>query len=83
MANTQKDTRTITAGAIFDEAEAAKLTAREILERLTGSGEDEKPDPVAELLAAIQTLVQGQAVILRRLDTIERLLGGRAGGSGR
>ena len=80
-----KDIRTITQGMIYDEAEGARLTAGQILEKLTGTpdGSDPDPDPLAELLTALQTLVQGQAVILQRLDAIERRLDGRPGGSGR
>ena len=78
------DTRTITQAMVFDEAEGAHLAAREVLERLTGTREgDPEPDPLAELLGALQTLVQGQAVILRRLDAIEQRLGGPPEGSGR
>ncbi len=79
-----KDTRSVTGAQIFDEAEQAKLAAREVLERLTGEKDGEpEPDPLAELLTTLQSLVQGQAVILRRLDAIERRLDGRPGGSAR
>jgi hypothetical protein len=85
MAEARKqDARTITSGMIYDEAEGARLAAAEILEKLTGATkEGEVEDPLAELLTALQTLVQGQAVILRRLDAIERRLDGRLPGSAR
>ena len=43
----------------------------------------ENEDPVAELLTAIREVLAGQAVILRRLDAIERRFDSRQPGSAR
>ncbi|MDT7953052.1 MAG: hypothetical protein RQ966_16235 [Acetobacteraceae bacterium] len=63
---------------ILGEATRARVAAEEVLEKLTGTAEgDPEQDPLAELMDTLRELVRGQAVILRRLDTVERLLGAR------
>lgn len=64
-----------TAAAIHDEAMRARIAAEDVLEKLAGPRtEDEDEDPLSEVLAALVEVVAGQAVLLRRLDAIERRL---------
>lgn len=70
------DEKQSAAGAIYSEARGAHTTAKEILELMTAPGEGDEEDPMTALVEAVKELALGQAEILRRLERIERRLGG-------
>lgn len=62
-----------TAQVILDEARGAHVTSLEILELM----QEPANDPILAILTALQTIQDGQQVILTRLEIIERRLRAR------
>lgn len=69
----------VTTRRVLEEAEGAHTVAREVrtatqevLGLLQAPRDGDQADPLAPILAALETLTLGQALILRRLDSMER-----------
>ena len=69
----------VTSRRLLEEAEGAHLvakevrtTAQEVLALLQTPQDGDQADPLAPILQALEALTLGQALILRRLDSLQR-----------
>lgn len=71
--------RQVTSRRVLEEAEGAHAVAKEVraatqevLTLLQTPQEGDQADPLAPILQALETLTLGQALILRRLDSLQQ-----------
>lgn len=82
-ARTPAPQQQVTSRRLLEEAEGAhtvakevRATAQEVLTLLQAPQEGDQADPLAPILAALESLTLGQAHILRRLDSLQQALHG-------